>query len=1352
MDSDVQDVVHHQIATWVCQTTYTTDDQLDEQQLNHGEVEATVVLATACVHLQSGIHMTEPCRTLLDTGAQMGLISRDCVEQLKLPAIRCRREVNGIAGSEILTSKVRVFIHPISRNGYSLRVDLYVIENCLGIMPSVELPTVVPEGISMADPSFRIPAKVHLLLGADIWAHIQGDKIYRHADGTILQETALGYICYGRVVINEISADKFNFHILQNNEVDPLIELMQKFWRIEETHELEQTLSAEEEAVEQYFQQSHYRTHEGRYVVQIPLKPNALPIGDTRNIALRRFQQLERRLQREPELKERYIDFMREYEQLNHMRVATRPPRAGHTVYIPHHAVTKKFRVVFDASCLNVDGIHFNKMQMNCPKLQLDLHDQLLCFRKNRIAFMADVTKMFRQVLIDSSQWDLQRIFWREEPHKPLKEYWLTTVTYGVASSVYNSVRAMIQCARDNAEQFPLASKTIEKCFYVDDGLMGAATIAEAIDLAKQVNVVLKRGGFVLRNWASNSKSVLTEMAGRIDTEMVDLNEDEETKVLGLRWLTKTDEMTISVNTADIYEVNTKRKMLSLIAGLYDPTGFIAPIVVTAKILMQDLWKRENLNWDSKLPQDILKRWIEFAEGLETLKQFKIPRWLNSNGISIVQLHGFADASMNAYGAVMYVRTIEVSGRISCILFCAKSRVAPIKLLSIPRLELAAAELLSKLMNRVMATCEMADKRYFLWTDSSIVLHWIMKEPSVLKTYVANRINRIQMQTKKHAWQHVSSEHNPADILSRGMPSAEFIKNKLWMNGPEWLSQPEQNWPKQKIILSQAIKEQIANESKPINVQINLITQPIMFRGSDDTLLQSISDWRKLTRITGYVLRFVGNIRAKNAKRKRENKSKWKIYTGRYIFYEEIQRAANYWIKIAQTLHYRAEIQAFKIKDDKLPAKSKILSLKPFLDNDGMLRAGGRIDHARCTYNKRHPIIVPQKSKVAELIIMQAHKDTLHGGVQLMMAHIRNNYWITRLRSESRMIIAKCVHCIRQAGLTSQQIMADLPMDRLRPARPFVKCGVDMAGPFNVRATDNSLTNTRSRAILDQNLKGYIVVFVCLVTRAVHLEPVMALSAEAFIRAYKRFVSTRGASEYIYSDHGTNFVRADKDFREAINTWKSTEVQDYIAWNGTQWKFITPAAPHQGGIWEAAVKQMKRHLKRVIGPERYSYEALSTLLKEIEACLNSRPICAMSDDPDDIEALTPAHFLIGEPLRLPLPPRHEVPNKMAIGLFRELQSRLTSFWDKWSNDYLATLMNRPKWKEVQENIKIGQLVLIRNENIAPTYWPMGRIIELKHSDDGRVRSVRIKTHSGELSRPIQKLIVLPIDQELEEYN
>lgn len=373
----------------------------------------------------------------------------------------------------------------------------------------------------------------------------------------------------------------------------------------------------------------------------------------------------------------------------------------------------------------------------------------------------------------------------------------------------------------------------------------------------------------------------------------------------------------------------------------------------------------------------------------------------------------------------------------------------------------------------------------------------------------------------------------------------------------------------------------------------------------------------------------------------------------------------------------------------------------------------------------------------------------MHGGVQAMMRFIREAFWIPRLRHEARLFVNTCKQCKREAHETAKQIISELPEVRLKPAKAFQNVGVDMAGPYNMRITNKINMNTRMRQLPE--IKGWIAVFVCLVTRAIHLEPTEGMSTEDFLAAYQRFVSRRGNPDKIYSDNGSNFIGTNNELRRAFEIWNEEQIQHYVNANATEWRFITPSAPHEGGIWEAAVKSMKFHLKRIMGTQKYSIQGITTLLCSVEACLNSRPLCALSEDADDCQALTPAHFLIGGPLKLPI---HEEASTFPSSLqhfFRHMQFQLQAFWKQWQNDYLHSLTQLPKWKKEQDNIKEGQLVLIKSDNIPATYWAMGRVIQTHKGQDGKIRSVTLKTETGLLDRSIRKLCVLPSDIELQHW-
>lgn len=378
----------------------------------------------------------------------------------------------------------------------------------------------------------------------------------------------------------------------------------------------------------------------------------------------------------------------------------------------------------------------------------------------------------------------------------------------------------------------------------------------------------------------------------------------------------------------------------------------------------------------------------------------------------------------------------------------------------------------------------------------------------------------------------------------------------------------------------------------------------------------------------------------------------------------------------------------------------------------------------------------------------RAHWQTGHGGVQDMVSYIRTDFWIPRLRDECNRVIHNCPTCTRLRAEPAAQLMGDLPAIRVRPARPFYHCGVDYAGPYTLRRGPGRPAKRGKDGSIPTE-KGYIAVFVCMVTRAVHLEPVTGMTSDAFIAALTRMIARRGFVAHMYSDNGTTFVGADREMREAVELWRQKKILDFVQSKGTEWHFITPAAPFQGGIWEAAVKQMKRHLRPMMGNHTYTFEEMSTTLAEIEAILNSRPLCAMSDDIDDMRALTPAHFLIGEELILPIPVLRDKPPHSLRTLHELRTGEMQKFWSRWSNEYLNTLQQRPKWKEERENVRIGQLAILKGDGSPAGHWALGRIIAVYPGDDGLVRNVTISIGGNHYDRPIQRLVIIPTDAETE---
>lgn len=1321
----------------------------------------TFLLPTAMIKLYIDNELIGIFRALCDSGAIPNLLKNRVIRYHASRAANTNCNVIGIGNDPVrIRKKVIASIQPWFENGNKNKIEVlfWVLPKSSKwspILPDQDIPS---ECITsklqpnMADPTFWRADGVSILLGIETWAEIVEGKVHKLSRRLVSQESQLGNLIFGRVGDEELSELheqnlKQNIFTVSLKELD---EKLQRFWQFDDLTLCVQQ-NPEHELVERMFQENHYRDNDGRFVVQIPMKPTVKELGSSRGKARKRFFQLEARMERDNAFKAKYVEFMREYEQLGHMIEAGSEPQTDEIVYyIPHHGVmsSEKFRVVFDGSCLTDKNISLNGAQFVGPKLQRDLIEILMRFRRHKIAISADIKKMYRQIKVIPEQWNLQRIFWRENRMEPLKEYCLIVVTYGLASSPYLSVKAMQTGAMAMQKEYPEAVNAIVNDFYMDDALTGAENEQKAMQLAKQMQIVLADSQLPLCKWRSNSKLLVRELSEQ-NIESVMLNEQGHTSVLGLKWITTTDEFTYIVKCAKIEEKLTKRSILSKIGQLYDPVGFLTPVIVRAKLLIQSIWK-EHLEWDQLVPEHITLQWKEIWSTINELERIRVPRWIQTIRAKKIQLHGFADSSESAYGGGIYARVIDENDTIYSFLIASKSRVAPIKKVTIPRLELAAAQLLSQLFVSVRNSMEWHDAEYYLWSDSTITLQWINHPVHELKLFVANRVKRIHEATDQKNWHHVRTNENPADLISRGIAPKDIINNELWWHGPAWLKEPQEKWPKPLNFRAMNVPPECEFELKVMSVTVASVDLEKFQRFVSNkpmciNLIDYTNNLDKLLRIMSYVLRFCKNIRNKE-----------RLKSTSLIDLEQIKKlvdlpsqeekiaAFNYFVRIEQKNMYTREYKIFidntmleePNKTVQMPENSKLRALHPFMDEEKLMRVGGRLKDAEMPYDMKHPVIVPSNSRLSELIIERAHNKTLHGSIQIMMQYIRNHVWIPKLRNNLRAYLHKCVVCVRHNKRFEEQLMADLPKERVNRNRAFLVTGVDYAGPLEIAERYKSRTNKS---------KCWIAVHVCLTTRAIHLDAVTDLSSAAYIACYERFISRRGHVNKMFSDNGTTFVGANKELQNAFKHWITPDTIEHLNKKGTSWRFMTPAAPHQGGIYEAAVKSAKYHLKRMLGTKCYTYEYLITLLAQIEAVLNSRPMYALNDNPMDCSALTPAHFLIQEPFILP--PQIEAPAATTYSLkriFEEQKKLIEHFWQRWRNEYLTTLVQRKKWTEEKEHIKIGQLVVIKDENLPPARWLMGRIIELIQSKDGLIRSVVVQTPKSKLTRAVQKICILPV--------
>lgn len=1290
-----------------------------------------ILLSTATVIVYNVDRKPIQCRVLLDSGSQHNFITEALAQHLRLKRARTSCAVVGINESSHTASHIVNTTIKSRVTDYLSNLDFFILPKLTTNLPSMPIvaPNLkIPAGLAMADPAFGTPQAIDMILGAEIFFDlINKEQIRPMIGGPVLQNTKLGWIISGPVPHATVCCIETSVSLFTRTsfETKTLEEQMAAFWRLEEVKS-DELYTIEERACKHHFLKNVQRDDDGRFIVTLPFKVE-LKLGNSYDRALRRFMALERRFQADKNLKGGYVKFMNEYIELGHMSITNSVPAVDQCYYLPHHAVFKdsststKLRVVFDASAKTDTNLSLNDVLLKGPCIQEELVSIMARFRTHRYAITADIKKMYRQIWVTESQRDYQRILWRENPDQPLNTYCLKTVTYGVITASYLATACISKLSSDETLRFPEACRALKHDFYVDDFLGGAGSISEALKLRDDLIAVLQKAGMELCKWSSNDPRLLenVDTATNVNANCNLIDVENTTKILGMYWNQNVDAYQYTIRPFDENTRITKRVILSEIASVFDPLGLISPVIIKFKIIMQRLWQL-NTSWDAVLPSNIVNEWRDNHLKLSDLNLLVINRSLIGDGeIADIQLHGFSDASATAYGACLYLRVLNTNGKCITNLICSKSRVAPLKTVSIPRLELLAAVLLARLASKYEPNLHLPIKKRFFWSDSMVVLAWISSQSSKWKTFVANRVGEIHERTSIHEWSHVGTHDNPADIVSRGCWPSQIKNLELWWNGPKWLSDSSSKWPMKGTEIITGIE--VTTESKTASCVAAINDQ-------DRTFYDRYSSLTKLIRVVAYCKRFIRNTLSK--------------YVDKYygpIQANEYDVATICIIKQVQAVCFDREISDLQ-NSRVVHCKSPLRHLKPFIDENNLIRVGGRLKHASTLdVFQRHPIVLPSKCNFTKLIFLREHEILLHGGPQAMLASVRLKYWPLNGRNIARMIAHQCVKCFKYRPIVMQPIMGNLPKARVEPSRAFSKVGVDFAGPFHVKVSlrRNAPTN-----------KAYACIWVCLATKAIHVELVGDLTTQSFLNALQRFCDRRGLCTDIYSDNATNFVGANRRLQEVKKLFLSKEhqnkVNDEIAKHGIQWHFIPPRSPHFGGLWEAAVKSLKSHLYKTLGNASLTFEELNTVLVRIEAILNSRPLTPLSTDPSDMSVLTPGHFLIGDSLRA-LPDRDETATPPSnLSRWRRVTQLSQHLWSRWSRDYLGQLQRRNKWSSSQgPGMQIGTVVFIRDDNLPPLQWSIGRVIATHVGTDNHVRVATVRTSRGDFKRAVRNLCPLP---------
>lgn len=1344
-------------------------DNENSVHTTHVQAEMGVLLQTA-QGLVSNIQEdnSSSVRILFDTGSQRTYISEDLCFHLKLKTMRTERVIIKTFGNESSTVKnLRVVEFKVK---HKFRNDFVVCEALC--IPTVCCP-VSMQNIDFAKKSFDhirhlqladkndgfLGSVIDILVGADFYHQFFTGKVRKAETGPVACESILGWVLSGPLVMRTINSmqncNLVETHLLRCvTESDNLRQDLARFWEIDSLG-LEKTKFTDSDDVVNKFEKEIF--HDGtRYVTKLPFKPNHDPLPDNYEVSKRRLLSTRRKLLSSGIL-DQYDKIFKDYEREGIIEKVSKDSvlkEVGSVHYLPHRAVvredkdTTKIRAVFDASCA-VNGPSLNDCLYSGPNLLGKIFDILIRFRLNEIAITADIRQAFLNIGIHPEHQDFLRFLWYDAGSDgELITYKFLRVVFGVTSSPFllnGTIRQHLAKYGDHDGEFV---KLFLEDLYVDDTASGCNSVREGKEFYNKATSIMAEAGFHLRKWSSNNKvlqrifesQVLEGKNTEVETgddctfseSQLSQNKCSFSKVLGMEWDKESDQFVFNFKEflENISSITlTKRNILSVSSSLYDPLGLISPITAWMKTIFQLLCK-DNLDWDDEVPSNIKDNWLRFVGVVQSMEKIVVERFAYvsvSERIENVELHGFCDSSSEVYSAVVYLR-VRTCNNVKVCLLTSKTKVAPIKSLSIPRLELLGCFLLSKLISEIKTALlqRINLDRIVCWTDSKVALSWIRGKEKSWKVWVENRVVKIREVVDREDWFHVSGKCNPADIPTRKLKGFEDLLQGCWFHGPSFLTDDEAL----KHLLSPI--SNVSEDTDDITSQIitehvNLIQNDINQNKKTDcdkhvpslsniVEFKRFSSLKKLVHVIGYILRFTKNLKQTLADKKVE------LIKEHTITAEEYRNAKSLIIRDEQE-HLRKREQFKNLKS----------SLNLFVDDFGLLRLKGRFGNSALSYQEKFPVLLrDSESYVTRLIVLDAHEKVLHHGVETTLAHIRNEFWIVKGRKTVKNIIRKCVTCIRYQGRTMLPPPSpDLPDFRISNLNAFQATGLDYCGPLFIR-------NKFCKA--DQ--KVYILLFTCATSRAIHLELTPDLQCDAFIRGFKRFISRRGTPTQVIHDNA--------------KTFRSTLVKRYFATIGVTQKFILPASPWWGGFYERLVRTVKSALKKILKKSFVTYEELLTVLGEIESVINSRPLYYASED-DIEEVLTPNHLIFGRNLSRQTTVENSEIDAGELGKrLKHIKTILSHFWNRFTSSYLNELRQSNLYRKRKVNsvpkLQLQDVVLIKDDLPLPrTEWRIGKVENVVIGADGMQRGakLRVLSKTGKrtvVHRPLQKLIPFEISE------
>ena len=1058
----------------------------------------------------------------------------------------------------------------------------------------------------------------------------------------------------------------------------------------------------------------------------LPFQNEDQLMPDNRKPVYMRTKNTLSRLALDPAKLEQCRQTMGKYIAANHVEPIPRgqeDPEDGKGWWLPVFPVTQakksKTRLVFDSSA-SYKGVSLNDVLLQGADRNNNLRGVLMRFRNGPVAVSSDIEAMFHSFYLTEKHRDFVRFYWFKDndPSKSLIQYRAKVHIFGNKPSpaiANHGLRCAINYETDD-DCTELSKSFVLRNIYVDDALAAFENSQVAIETLEGAKNKLEKFQIRLHKIASNSKQVLQYFP---ESELAEActNNIDVCGALGLQWNFEEDVLKFDV---DIPKKDfTPRGILSVNHSIFDPLGLIAPVILKGKLIQREMFsarqsctKGVSDRWDVPLGEEFFDIWEEYKHSLDDIRLIEFQRGYYPEElvpVTLQELHVFADASFDGLGYCVFLRSFG-NNSIHVSLVCAGSKLTPRAATSVPRLELNGAMEASVAALRVREELNISSDKVFYYSDSKVVLGYLSNSVKRFTRYVSRRVETISNMCCNNRWLYINTEENPADIASRPQ-TIDILKSRLWLHGPPFLSDG-------RYLQDDFESDLSCIELPEENIILNTFKSEVEKRdGVFEKVTRDLSSFRKVINVSKYVLSLF-NL-ADRAK----------------------QRLG---VSLCPRPGYNDvcenEALATLLRNVQSPINvQRLVSFSPFLDNFGLWRVGGRLKHACLPIDGRNPVIVLRDSGLGRLLVEHYHRVMNHSGRQLTLSSIRSaGYFIEGGRTLVNSVISACVICRKLRYQPCIPKMADLPKDRLEESPPFTSTGVDMFGPF---AVTEGITTRRNPS----TKKVWGLLLICMVTRAVHIETVPGLDTSSMRNALRRFFALRGVCKHLRSDNGTNFVATCKqiDAQKCLTDLKSEANR-----HDCTWSFNAPGASHMGGSWERAIGSIRKVMGSSllhIGKRAISKDELSTLFQEAAAIVNNTPLYQVSYHPDEPLPITPAHLLTLKDAPNPPPIEYFTEKDVdcyGMNRWKRIQYISDEFWRRWRKEYLATLQARSKWTKERTNLRVGDLVLIKDKNLARNDWRTGILNEVFLSNDGVVRTCEVKTPRGIYKRAVCDLVLL----------